>query len=86
MESNKDNNLTRKNTLVVWSSSPKKVCTMILSYCSTLTHFIPVSSESITFVSASLKDLEFLCPNFTKPERSTKKLKKSNNKKNKKIK
>jgi hypothetical protein len=83
---NKDNKLTKKNTLVVWSFSPKKVCITILSYCSTLTRFIPVSSESITFVSANLKDLEFRYPNFTKLERTTKRLKKSNNKKNKKIK
>lgn len=67
--------LTGKNTQEAWLLNQKKVCTMTLSFCLILTLFILVSSESTMFVSVSLIDLEFHCPNFTRQKKSTSKRK-----------
>jgi len=74
------NRLIERNTQVVWLLNQRKVCTMILSFCWTLTPFIPVLSENTTFVSVNSIDPEFHFQSSTSLKKSTIKVKKINKK------
>lgn len=74
------NRLIERNTPVVWLLNQRKVCTMILSFCSTLTPFIPVLSENTTFVSVNSIGQEFHFQSSTSLKKPPIKVKKRNKK------